>query len=64
MTTDEAMKLITDAMKRKGASGDEIAKMEIAIQYIGNPAFREWLNDYVFRATYKPQEAQKRYESR
>lgn len=53
MTTDEVMKMITDDMKKRGATGEEIAKMEIAIQYIGNPEFREWLSDFVFKATYK-----------
>lgn len=52
MTTDEIMKAITDEMARNGATGEQIARVEIAIQYIGNHNFREWLNDYVFRATY------------
>ena len=46
------MKFVTDEMKKNGASSDEIAKMEIAIQYLGNPGFRQKLNDYVFEATY------------
>lgn len=52
MTTNEAMKFVTDEMKKNGASADEIAKMEIAIQYLGNSDFRQKLNDYVFEATY------------
>ena len=31
---------------------DQIAKMEIAIQYIGNPDFREKLNEFVFESNY------------
>ncbi len=53
MNVNEVMKMITDAMKANGAGADEIAKAEIAIQYLGNPEFREKLNDYVFNATYK-----------
>lgn len=51
MTTDEAMKMATDVMKENGASRDEIAKIEIAIQYLGNPDFRKKLEDFVFEAT-------------
>ena len=53
MTTNEIMKMVTDEMKKNGASADEIAKMEICIQYIGNADFRNKLNEYVFMATYK-----------
>lgn len=53
MTTDEIMKMVTDEMKNNGANEDEIAKMEICIQYIGNEEFRKNLNDYVFNTTYK-----------
>lgn len=52
MTTNEVMKMVTNAMQANGATADHIAKMEIAIQYIGNPEFREKLNEYVFNATY------------
>lgn len=52
MTTDEVMKMVIGAMKKNGASGDEIAKMEIAIQYLGNPDFRKKLEDFVFESTY------------
>lgn len=52
MTTDEVMKMVIDAMKENGASSDEIAKMEIAIQYLGNPDFRKKLEDFVFESTY------------
>lgn len=53
MNTNEIMKLVTDEMKKNGATGDEIAKMEICIQYFGNADFRKWLNDYIFESTYK-----------
>ena len=52
MSTDEIMKMIKDEMKRNGATDDQIAKMEIAIQYIGNPDFREKLNEFVFESNY------------
>lgn len=52
MSTNEVMKMVTDEMKRNGATDDKIAQMEIAIQYIGNPDFREKLNEYVFNANY------------
>lgn len=52
MSTNEVMKMVTDAMKSNGATADQIAKMEIAIQYIGNPDFREKLNEFVFNANY------------
>ncbi len=52
MDVNEAMKTISAAMKANGAGADEIAKMEIAIQYFCNPEFKEKLNDYVFNATY------------
>lgn len=52
MTTNEVMKMVTDALKENGASCDEIAKMEIVIQYLGNPDFRKKLEDFVFEATY------------
>ena len=41
MNTNEIMKAVTNAMKSNGASSDEIAKMEIAIQYLGNPDFKK-----------------------
>lgn len=50
MTTNEAMKIATDILKRNGATGEQIAKVEIAIQYIGNPDFREKLNEFAFNA--------------
>ena len=53
MTTNEIMKMVTDDMKANGASGEEIAKMEICIQYLGNPDFRQSLNEYVFKSTYR-----------
>lgn len=53
MSTNEVMKMVTDAMERNGATSDQIAKMEIAIQYIGNPEFREKLSEFVFKATYR-----------
>ena len=52
MSTDEIMKMVTDEMKRHGATDDQIAKMEIAIQYLGNPDFREKLNEFVFESNY------------
>jgi hypothetical protein len=52
MSTNEVMKMITDAMKSNGATPDQIAKMEIAIQYIGNHDFRDKLNEYVFSTNY------------
>lgn len=53
-TTNEIMKLITDKMLADGASGDKIAQVEICIQYLGNPEFRQRLNDFVFSQTYRP----------
>ena len=53
MTTNEIMKMVTDEMKKNGATGEQIAKMEICIQYLGNAEFREKLNEYVFNETYK-----------
>ena len=53
MNTNEIMKSVTDEMKTNGASEDSIAKVEMAIQYIGNEKFRQYVNDYVFNATYK-----------
>lgn len=53
MTTNEIMQTVARAMREAGATADEISKMEICIQYLGNPDFRKALNDYVFRATYK-----------
>ena len=52
MSTDEIMKMVTDEMKRNGATDDQIAKMEIAMQYLGNPDFREKLNEFVFESNY------------
>lgn len=56
MTTDKAMKLISNNMEKSGATAEQIAQAEIAIQYIGNPNFRQKLNDYVFAKTYKTEE--------
>ena len=53
MNTNEIMKSVSDEMKANGANNDEIAKVEVAIQYIGNEKFRQYVNDYVFKATYK-----------
>lgn len=53
MNVKEVMKMVTDALKANGAGADEIAKAEIAIQYLYNPEFREKLNDYIFNTTYK-----------
>lgn len=53
MTTNEVMRMIVAEMKRSGKSPEEIAKVEICIQYIGNRNFREKLNDFVFEQTYK-----------
>ena len=59
MGTNEVMAMVTEKMKDNGASPEEIAKMEICIQYLGNADFRKKLNDYVFNATYrKPQQGQ------
>lgn len=55
MTTNEIMKIVADEMKKNGATNEQIAKIEICIQYIGNADFREKLNNYVFNATYKKQ---------
>lgn len=52
MTTNEAMKYVTEVMKNNGATAEQIAKMEIVIQYVGNPDFREKLNEYVFNTNY------------
>lgn len=54
MTTNDIMKMVASDMEKNGASPDDIAKMEIFIQYLGNPDFRKKLNDYVFNATYNP----------
>lgn len=56
MSTNEVMKRITDSMKSNGATADQIAKMEIAIQYIGNHDFHDKLNEYVFSANYHKQQ--------
>lgn len=53
MSTDEIMKMITDEMKKNGSTDDQIAKIEIAIQYLGNPEFREKLNEFVFESNYR-----------
>ena len=53
MTTNEVMRMIVAEMKRSGKSPEEIAKVEICIQYIGNRNFRKKLNDFVFEQTYK-----------
>ena len=52
MNTNEIMNMVTDEMKKNGATGEQIAKMEICIQYLGNADFRKKLNDYVFNETY------------
>lgn len=52
MYTDEVMKIVVNEMEKRGANDDEIAKMEICIQYIGNEAFRKYINDWVFKKTY------------
>lgn len=52
MSTDEIMKMITNEMKKNGSTDDQIAKMEIVIQYLGNPDFREKLNEFVFESNY------------
>lgn len=52
MNANEIMKMVTNIMKSNGADADQIAKMEIAIQYFGNPDFREKLETYVFNANY------------
>lgn len=49
------MKDVVNKMKELGKSDDEIARAEIFIQYFLNDEFREWLNDFVFKMTYKPQ---------
>lgn len=53
MDVNEIMKDAVKKLEEQGASPERIARVEIAIQYIGNPEFREKLNDYVFNATYK-----------
>lgn len=53
LTADEVMKTITDEMQKNGASSQDIAKTEIAVQYLGNEDFRNKLNNYVFSKTYK-----------
>lgn len=53
MDVNEIMKDAVKKLKEQGATPERIAQVEIAIQYIGNPEFREKLNDYVFRTTYK-----------
>lgn len=52
MSTDEIMKMITNEMKKNGSTDDQIAKMEIVIQYLSNPDFREKLNEFVFKSNY------------
>lgn len=53
MDTNEVMTMITTEMKKNGADKEQIAQMEIAIQYLGNANFRERLNNFIFEATYK-----------
>ena len=50
MATD---KLISDNIEKSGVTAEQIAQVEIAIQYIGNP---DKLNDYVFSKTYSAEE--------
>ena len=54
MNVNTLMKEISDKMAMNGESPEKIAQVEICIQYLGNADFRKALNDYVFRATYKP----------
>ena len=53
MTANKTMKLISNSMEKSGATAEQIAQAEIAIQYIGNP---DKLNDYVFSKTYSTEE--------
>ena len=52
MSTDEIMKMVTDEMKRNGATDDQTAKTELAIQDLGHPDFRRKLHDFVFESNY------------
>ena len=40
-------------MKKNGRTKEDIAKMEIAFEYLINDKFREKLQEYVFTNTYK-----------
>lgn len=53
LTTDTVMKAVTAELQKNGSSPQEIARAEIAVQYLGNEDFRNKLNDYVFSETYK-----------
>lgn len=52
MWEEPDMRKMSSEMQNRGASPEEIAKAEIAFQYIVNAEFRSWLNDFVFTNTY------------
>ena len=52
MWEEPDMQKMSSEMKSRGATPEEIAKAEIAFQYVMNSEFRSWLNDFVFTNTY------------
>ena len=55
MNPNDLMKAAVAVAQQNGATGEQVAQVEIAIQYLTNPDFRAALEDYVFNATYQPQ---------
>ena len=54
MSTNDLIKAAVAVAQQNGATGEQVAQVEIAIQYLTNPDFRAALEDYVFHATYQP----------
>ena len=50
---NKIMEMVTESMKAQGKSAEEIAQMEICIQYLFNADFRKAVQDYVFEQTYE-----------
>ena len=59
MWEEPDMRKMSSEMQNRGASPEEIAKAEIAFQYIVNSEFRSWLNDFVFTNTYRRKEGRR-----
>lgn len=59
MWEEPDMQKMSSEMKSRGATPEEIAKAEIAFQYIVNAEFRSWLNDFVFTNTYRRKEGRR-----
>ena len=59
MWEEPDMQKMSSEMKSRGATPEEIAKAEIAFQYVMNSEFRSWLNDFVFTSTYYRKEGRR-----